>query len=856
MAEIKDSENDKKAAEEQQILDDLTVLANVQTPDLTARLYGTAQAQVQDTGLGNLANIHQGSDSRIGVSTSAGSFVGSVMDTRVQIAGGDGAVPDIELARLDPSTPMDLEAPIPLDARGINFTTDASTGSREATLMTTRDPEFASRVEVGGRDDGTVPVDAGAAVGVSDAVQNVADVVAEVTTPAEAIPVVEPTTSDTGTNTDTNPGTGTGGTPTTGENPGTGTGGTGGGSTTVTVTVPADLVYKTVQETYTELETRIETYTTTETRTETYTEMETRTETYTVQEPRTETYTEMETRTETYTVQEPRTETYTEIETRTETYTVQEPRTETYTEMETRQETYTVQEPRTETYTEMETRTETYTVKEPRTETYTVMETRTEEYTTTEIQQETYTVMETRQEMYTTTEQQTVTVPRDYSYESGGRNANNLNINSVKDALEAANGKNHEDGDLVFKNINNSSFNLNGSSNDVFVVEQNCQNANINLGGGNNVMIFEENPGKNVNVNAGSGKDVLMLPGDMQDYSFKGLNNNNGVFSGQITGPNNMSITINNFDAIKFGDGNVMGDSSLVMETKTIEVEVEHTRDIQVPVEYTRDVEVEVTHTREVEVPVEYTREVMVEVEHTREVTEEVEKTREVLVDVEYTREVQVPVEHTRVVMVDVEYTREVQVPVERTREVMVDVEYTREVEVPVEHTREVMVDVEYTREVQVPVEHTREVTEEVEHTREVQVEVEKTRDVQVIDTDAMQAAGAYQNANGEWVIDREVEATANDNITGGVKPMVDVDETNDLFTFSFNGPDTNNWTAQVGDNFDALPVAGQEVGWTDIDFNAPQHTDVGTFDMNDVQHNQGFDDTQTIGFDSLDRVW
>jgi DNA-directed RNA polymerase subunit M/transcription elongation factor TFIIS len=274
-----------------------------------------------------------------------------------------------------------------------------------------------------------------------------------------------------------------------------------------------------------------------------------------------------------------------------------------------------------------------------------------------------------------------------------------------------------------------------------------------------------------------------------------------------------MSITINNFDAIKFGDGNVKGDASLVMETRTIEVEVERTREIQVPVEYTRDVEVEVTHTREVEVPVEHTREVMVEVEH----------------------------------------TREVEVPVEHTREVMVDVEYTREVQVPVEHTREVMVDVEYTRDVQVPVEHTREVTEEVEHTREVQVEVEKTRDVQVIDTDAMQAGGAYQNANGEWVIDREVESPAN-NVTGEVNHMVDIDETNDLFTFSLNGPDTN-WTASVGEDFDALPAVGQEVGWTDIDLNASHHTDVGAFDMNEVHHSQ-VDDTQTIGFDSLDRVW
>jgi hypothetical protein len=68
-----------------------------------------------------------------------------------------------------------------------------------------------------------------------------------------------------------------------------GPGGVEGVGGSATVTVPADLLYKTVTETYT----------TTETVLEPYTEIETRTETYTVLEPREETYTETETRTET-----------------------------------------------------------------------------------------------------------------------------------------------------------------------------------------------------------------------------------------------------------------------------------------------------------------------------------------------------------------------------------------------------------------------------------------------------------------------------------------------------------------------------------------------------------------------------
>ncbi len=104
----------------------------------------------------------------------------------------------------------------------------------------------------------------------------------------------------------------------------------------------------------------------------------------------------------------------------------------------------------------------------------------------------------------------------------------------MTEALEIANGKNHDNdgggyGHLVFKNINSSSFNINGNSDDLFVVKQNSNDANINLGGGNNTVIFETNPGKNVNVNVQGGHDVLVLPGNKSDYNFNSLNENNGV---------------------------------------------------------------------------------------------------------------------------------------------------------------------------------------------------------------------------------------------------------------------------------------------------------------------------------------
>ncbi|WP_420548946.1 DUF4114 domain-containing protein [Curvivirga sp.] len=170
--------------------------------------------------------------------------------------------------------------------------------------------------------------------------------------------------------------------------------------------------------------------------------------------------------------------------------------------------------------------------------------------------------------IYVTTTETTYT---EFEYDGGGRNANNVNANNYAEASEAANGRNHENGDLVFNNINNSSFNV-GGGDDLFVVKGNSNNANINLEGGDNVVIFETNPGQNVNVNVTNGDDVLVLPGDQSDYNLGALHNNNGVYSGQITGPNNMNLTINNFETIKFADS-VIGDASLVETTTTVTTE-------------------------------------------------------------------------------------------------------------------------------------------------------------------------------------------------------------------------------------------------------------------------------------------
>ena len=156
-------------------------------------------------------------------------------------------------------------------------------------------------------------------------------------------------------------------------------------------------------------------------------------------------------------------------------------------------------------------------------------------------------------------------------YEGEGRNANNLNINSTQDALSAQNGRNGEIGNLTFNNVNKSTFNLD-DTNDTFIIKGNSNDLTLNLGGGNNIVSFEIDPGKNVNISASSGDDVLVLPGNQEDYDFSSLNENNGIYSGQITGADNMSVTINNFEGIVFADGSSLGDinvAGITIESQT-----------------------------------------------------------------------------------------------------------------------------------------------------------------------------------------------------------------------------------------------------------------------------------------------
>ncbi|WP_283589720.1 vWA domain-containing protein, partial [Oceanospirillum linum] len=81
-------------------------------------------------------------------------------------------------------------------------------------------------------------------------------------------------------------------------------------------------------------------------------------------------------------------------------------------------------------------------------------------------------------------------------------------------------------------------------------------------GNTDNTVVLETNNIQSSSFNFGHGADLLVLPGNQADYNLNALNNNNGIYSGQISGSGIVSLTVNNVDAIAFAD-TIIGDETL-----------------------------------------------------------------------------------------------------------------------------------------------------------------------------------------------------------------------------------------------------------------------------------------------------
>ncbi|WNJ98798.1 cadherin-like domain-containing protein [Thalassospiraceae bacterium LMO-JJ14] len=88
---------------------------------------------------------------------------------------------------------------------------------------------------------------------------------------------------------------------------------------------------------------------------------------------------------------------------------------------------------------------------------------------------------------------------------------------------------------------------------------------NISMGAGGDQVVFNGNIGGNTSVSGASGQDTVMMGKPSSSYQVNNLTNNNGQISAQIVDlDTGETLTVNNIEAIAFGDGEVIGNEDIV----------------------------------------------------------------------------------------------------------------------------------------------------------------------------------------------------------------------------------------------------------------------------------------------------
>ena len=88
---------------------------------------------------------------------------------------------------------------------------------------------------------------------------------------------------------------------------------------------------------------------------------------------------------------------------------------------------------------------------------------------------------------------------------------------------------------------------------------------NINLGSGDDNVVFNGDIGGNTAVHGASGNDAVYFGKGPDSYQVQNLTDNNGKISAQVVDlDTGQTVTMNNVEAIVFGDGSVIGDENLV----------------------------------------------------------------------------------------------------------------------------------------------------------------------------------------------------------------------------------------------------------------------------------------------------
>ncbi|MEE3046027.1 MAG: Ig-like domain-containing protein [Pseudomonadota bacterium] len=124
---------------------------------------------------------------------------------------------------------------------------------------------------------------------------------------------------------------------------------------------------------------------------------------------------------------------------------------------------------------------------------------------------------------------------------------------------------------VIDRDLNmNENFDLQGGNDQVILNGDTNLGNNIRLGDGNDSLTIKGDIGETSAVDGGSGSDVLYLGKASTSYSLQNFTNNQGVINTQIIDlDTGKTLTVNQIEAISFGDGVVVGNADLVHAPET-----------------------------------------------------------------------------------------------------------------------------------------------------------------------------------------------------------------------------------------------------------------------------------------------
>ena len=150
--------------------------------------------------------------------------------------------------------------------------------------------------------------------------------------------------------------------------------------------------------------------------------------------------------------------------------------------------------------------------------------------------------------------------------ENAGGDGSSVNNDFVDNGSQNHHGTGGDDNFIVNRDLRmNENFNMGNGDDTVTVSGDTSQGHNFNMGSGDDSLTLNGDINGNTAMDGGDGNDVLYLEGNSDQYTFRNFTNNQGHINTQIIdNSTGQTITVNNVEAISFGDGEVVGNADIV----------------------------------------------------------------------------------------------------------------------------------------------------------------------------------------------------------------------------------------------------------------------------------------------------